>query len=679
MAEESNNSGATPHPLNGSLWVGDLGSDVSEQQLYEVFAQIGQVQSVRVCRDALTRRSLGYAYVNYQSTADAVKGLEDLNHYELNGKAIRVMPSQRDPSNRKSGVGNIFIKNLSPEVDNKALYDTFSQFGKILSSKIATGPGGESKGHGFVQYEDEASAQAAIDTVNGKELVGQQVFVGPFKRREDRDTGVDKYTNLYVKNLDESVTDETLQEVFGKFGSLSSAVVMKDDDGKSKGFGFVNYEKSEDAHAAVEELNGYKHEETNWEVTKAQKKAEREAELKAKFEKDKREKQDKLAESNLYIKNLDDTQTDDKLRQLFEEFGTIMSCKVLRDPATGISRGVGFVQLSTPEEATKAISEMNTKLVNNKPLYVAIAQKKSDRQRRLKTYFQQPQANFQNPQGMGMGMPFYGPGPQQNMNGPMGYGYPNQYGGGPMNGMGGNMRPAYGAPNGMPGGMMPGMGRPPMMNNYNNYGNYGNNNYGNYGMPPMMQQPQPPMYGGPGRGGMGPRGRGQPAGRMGPGARGPGRGARTGRGEGPMGMPNMSSMGQGPMAGPPQLAGGPQLQMNGTTASAIHALPASLPGQSSSSALTQKLAATQDSDVRRTMLGEELYPLVLEMEPDLAGKITGMLLEMSEADVIAIIEDRMACQDKVGEAKRVLIQSGQVSGDENSSVADVMAGLAISA
>lgn len=35
------------------------------------------------------------------------------------------------------------------------------------------------------------------------------------------------------------------------------------------------------------------------------------------------------------------------------------------------------------------------------------------------------------------------------------------------------------------------------------------------------------------------------------------------------------------------------------------------------------------------------------MEPDLAGKITGMLLEMSEGDVIAIIEDHMACQEKV--------------------------------
>ena len=70
-----------------------------------------------------------------------------------------------------------------------------------------------------------------------------------------------------------------------------------------------------------------------------------------------------------------------------------------------------------------------------------------------------------------------------------------------------------------------------------------------------------------------------------------------------MGMSNVNTAGQGAMAGTPQLAGAPQLQMNGTSASAIHALPASLPGQSAS-ALTQKLAATPDSDSRRTMLGK---------------------------------------------------------------------------
>lgn len=52
---------------------------------------------------------------------------------------------QRDPSLRKSGVGNVFVKNLAPTVDNKGLFDTFSVFGNILSCKVATDDQGSSK------------------------------------------------------------------------------------------------------------------------------------------------------------------------------------------------------------------------------------------------------------------------------------------------------------------------------------------------------------------------------------------------------------------------------------------------------------------------------------------------------------------------------------------------------
>lgn len=178
-----------PFQQKSSLYVGELDPSVNEGQLFDIFNQIGAVHSIRVCRDVVTRRSLGYAYVNYNANMDptsAQRAIEQLNYQPIAGKPMRIMWSDRDPSQRRSGQGNVFIKNLDPSIDHKALHDTFAQFGKILSCKIATDEHGNTKRYGFVHFETADSAKTAIEKVNGKKLRDNVVYVGPFVKRTER-------------------------------------------------------------------------------------------------------------------------------------------------------------------------------------------------------------------------------------------------------------------------------------------------------------------------------------------------------------------------------------------------------------------------------------------------------------------------------------------------------------
>ncbi|XP_027330416.1 polyadenylate-binding protein 2-like isoform X2 [Abrus precatorius] len=609
-----------------SLYVGDLDQNVNDSQLYDLFNQVGQVVSVRVCRDLTTRRSLGYGYVNYSNPQDAARALDVLNFTPLNNKPIRIMYSHRDPSIRKSGTANIFIKNLDKAIDHKALHDTFSSFGHILSCKIATDTSGQSKGYGFVQFDNEESAQNAIDKLNGMLINDKQVYVGHFLRKQDRENALNKtkFNNVYVKNLTDSITDDELKNIFGEFGTITSAVVMREADGKSKCFGFVNFENPDDAAKAVEALNGKKFDDKEWYVGKAQKKSEREQELKGRFEQSIKEAADKYQGVNLYLKNLDDTISDEKLKELFSEFGTITSCKVMRDP-NGISRGSGFVAFSTTEEASRALGEMNGKMIAGKPLYVALAQRKEERRARLQmrpvaiTPSVAPRMPLYPPGAPGLGQQFlYGQGPPAMIPPQAGFGYQQQLVPG--------MRPG-GAP-------MPSFFVPLVQQ-----GQQGQRPGGRRGAGPVQQPQQAvPMM----QQQMLPRGRvyRYP----------PGRNMQE------VPLPGVA----GGMLSVPYDMGGLPIR---------DAVGQPMPIQALATAL-----ANAPPEQQRTMLGEALYPLVDQLEHDAAAKVTGMLLEMDQPEVLHLIESPDALKSKVAEAMDVLRNVAQ---QQANSPADQLASLSL--
>ena len=96
--------------------------------------------------------------------------MNTLNYVDLEGRPIRIQWSQRDPSYRRSAIGNTFIKNLALDIEAASLLDLFGPFGKISSCKVQLDSDGQSLGYGFIQFESDEVAKRAIESMNGKLL-----------------------------------------------------------------------------------------------------------------------------------------------------------------------------------------------------------------------------------------------------------------------------------------------------------------------------------------------------------------------------------------------------------------------------------------------------------------------------------------------------------------------------
>lgn len=176
---------ATPAQPEGSnsLYVGSLDPRVCTELLEEVFSIAGTVTLCRVVADRASGTSMRFGFVDYADHDTALKALTMFNGRNIYGSTMTVDWAHAGAgaaAGRPTGLstgGNddisshfcLFIGNLSSDITDESLRHAFSQFGSCSSAQVARDPGAtKNHGYAFVSFREKASAEAAIEALDGQ-------------------------------------------------------------------------------------------------------------------------------------------------------------------------------------------------------------------------------------------------------------------------------------------------------------------------------------------------------------------------------------------------------------------------------------------------------------------------------------------------------------------------------
>uniref|UniRef100_A0A914V5C1 RRM domain-containing protein n=1 Tax=Plectus sambesii TaxID=2011161 RepID=A0A914V5C1_9BILA len=156
---------------------------------------------------------------------------------------------------------HIFVGDLSPEVDNKALKDAFAPFGDVSDAKVIRDLQTlKSKGYGFVSFVKKEEAERAIEQMNGQWLGRRTIRTNWATRKPQGNemsydevysqTGANNAT-VYVGGIAPNTTEDELRKAFGKYGGILEVRIFK-----QQGYAFVRFDSKESATNGICSMNG---------------------------------------------------------------------------------------------------------------------------------------------------------------------------------------------------------------------------------------------------------------------------------------------------------------------------------------------------------------------------------------------------------------------------------------
>uniref|UniRef100_A0A8C4YYZ7 Nucleolin n=1 Tax=Gadus morhua TaxID=8049 RepID=A0A8C4YYZ7_GADMO len=317
------------------LFVGNLNSEKEFDELKDALRTFFSKKSLEVA-DVRIGASKRFGYVDFNSEEDMQKAME-LSGKKVLGQEIKLdkaRSKEAGPNDKKDRDSRtLFVKNLPFHCTADDLKEGFES---AVDIRVPEGQSGGNRGIAYIEFKTEAEADRMLEVSQGAEVQGRTItvdFVGDKSQRG----GAAPCKTLMVNNLSFNATEEALQATFEK----ATSIRIPQNNGKPKGFAFVDFENMEDAKAALEEFN-------NTDIEGRS--------VRLEFCQSRDGGQAKSGPTKvLFVKGLSEDTTDESLREAFQ--GAVSS-RVVTDRETGASKCFGFVDFDTEDDAKAAKEAM---------------------------------------------------------------------------------------------------------------------------------------------------------------------------------------------------------------------------------------------------------------------------------------------------------------------------------
>lgn len=299
------------------------------------------------------------AIVNIPDNEAFNKACEALRYFEYEDKMCRGLPfdnSLHGANQQRLLEQNVFISKIPRDAFHNAKWlDTeLSKYGEIKSLKISLEPTHESRGYGYVCFQEVTGANACLAALSNSDVVRSTKYT-PRDKRDFRRV----FNNIYAKNLPDDFDEVKTRALFEKYGPIGMLKFDRNEFGAYAMIAYFSDEKDDRnagpqaAQAACDDLNGKEYGGKKIYVKPFLSSQARKQEIVREAMKYKNSKK----KCNLFVKNIPETCSEKDIRDLFGKFGDIESVRLFSKEKG--KNPYCFVCFQRPDSASKAMNELH--------------------------------------------------------------------------------------------------------------------------------------------------------------------------------------------------------------------------------------------------------------------------------------------------------------------------------